>query len=76
MRWRPTPCWPTRWTGRPHRARRAPVRLVVLGWYGICNVKWLMRIELSADRLMARFMGRDYVTIQGREVDGHTECRL
>jgi len=51
----------------------APVRLVVPGWYGICKVKWLMRIELSTDHLMARFMGRDYVTIQGREVDGHTE---
>ena len=50
-----------------------PVRLVVPGWYGICNVKWVERIELSASRLMTRFMARDYVTIMGRDVDGGTE---
>ena len=51
----------------------APARLVVPGWYGIANVKWLERIELSDRRLMNRFMGRDYVTIIGREVDGRVE---
>ncbi|MGH9322791.1 MAG: sulfite oxidase [Vicinamibacteria bacterium] len=47
-----------------------PLRLIVPGWYGIANVKWLERIELNDRRLMNRFMGRDYVTIIGREVDG------
>ena len=51
----------------------APLRLVVPGYYGICNVKWLERIELSSRRLMNRFMARDYVTIMGREVDGGIE---
>ena len=50
-----------------------PVRLIVPGWYGVCQVKWLNRIELSADRLMTRFMAKDYVTLMGREVDGRTE---
>ena len=50
-----------------------PVRLIVPGWYGVCQVKWLQRIELSADRLMTRFMAKDYVTLMGREVDGRTE---
>ena len=50
-----------------------PVRLIVPGWYGISQVKWLNRIELSADRLMTRFMAKDYVTLMGREVDGRTE---
>ena len=50
-----------------------PLRLVVPGYYGICNVKWLDRIEFAADRLMMRFMARDYVTIMGREVNGRTE---
>ena len=50
-----------------------PVRLIVPGWYGVCQVKWLNRIELGADRLMTRFMAKDYVTLMGREVDGHTE---
>ena len=31
-------------------------------WYGIANVKWLKRIEVSDRRLENRFMGRDYVT--------------
>jgi len=50
-----------------------PVRLIVPGWYGICQVKWIERIELSADRLMTRFMAKDYVTLMGRERDGETE---
>ena len=50
-----------------------PVRLIVPGWYGVAQVKWLERIELSSDRLMTRFQARDYVTLMGREVDGRTE---
>ncbi len=50
-----------------------PVRLIVPGWYGICQIKWLQEIELSADRLMTRFMARDYVTLMGREENGRTE---
>jgi DMSO/TMAO reductase YedYZ molybdopterin-dependent catalytic subunit len=43
----------------------APLRLIVPGWYGIANVKWLVRIELRNRRYMGRFMGRDYVTLRG-----------
>jgi DMSO/TMAO reductase YedYZ molybdopterin-dependent catalytic subunit len=50
-----------------------PVRLLVPGWYGVSNVKWLDRIDLSGDRLMTRFMARDYVTLMGKEVDGEIE---
>lgn len=51
----------------------SPLRLIVPGWYGVAQVKWINRIELSPDRLMTRFMARDYVTLMGREVDGRTE---
>lgn len=44
----------------------APLRLIVPGWYGIANVKWLTRIELRNRRYMGRFMGRDYVTVRGQ----------
>ena len=47
-----------------------PVRLIVPGWYGVCQVKWLTDVEASHDRLMTRFMAKDYVTLIGREVDG------
>jgi DMSO/TMAO reductase YedYZ molybdopterin-dependent catalytic subunit len=43
----------------------APLRLMVPGWYGIANVKWLQRIEVGDRRYMGRFMGRDYVTVRG-----------
>jgi DMSO/TMAO reductase YedYZ molybdopterin-dependent catalytic subunit len=50
-----------------------PVRLIVPGWYGVANVKWLSRIEAVTTRFMGRFMGRDYVTIMGRQVGDKVE---
>lgn len=47
----------------PH-ANGFPLRLIVPGWYGIANVKWLHRIEVRDTRFMGRFMARDYVTIR------------
>jgi len=41
----------------------APVRLVVPGWYGVANVKWMNRIHVQDTRYVGRFMGRDYVTL-------------
>lgn len=52
--------------GEPMETRNgAPLRLIVPGWYGIANVKWLHRIELRDRRYMGRYMGRDYVTVRG-----------
>jgi DMSO/TMAO reductase YedYZ molybdopterin-dependent catalytic subunit len=60
--------------GQPLPAVRGyPVRLLVPGWYGVSNVKWLERIELSPRRYMGKFMGRDYVTIMGRQVGDKVE---
>ncbi len=47
------------------QANGAPLRLIVPGWYGVANVKWLRRIELRDTRYMGRFMARDYVTVRG-----------
>src|SRR3954447_9182805 len=41
-----------------------PVRLIAPGWYGVANVKWLTRIEVTDQRYAGRFMARDYVTIR------------
>ena len=49
-----------------------PVRLIVPGWYGVANVKWLTRIEVLDKRYLGRFMGRDYVTIREEQHDGQT----
>lgn len=53
-------------------AHGAPVRLIVPGWYGVANVKWLSRIELRDTRFAGRFMGRDYVTVREEQHDGRT----
>ena len=49
-----------------------PCRLIVPGWYGVANVKWLTRIEVRNSRFLGRFMGRDYVTIREEQHDGKT----
>ena len=53
-------------SGKPIEKRNgAPLRLIVPGWYGIANVKWLTRIHVRRSRYMGRYMGRDYVTVRG-----------
>ena len=47
-----------------------PVRLLVPGWYGVCNAKWLNHIQIQDSRFMGRFMARDYVTLM-EEKDGN-----
>ncbi len=57
--------------GKPLQRRNgAPLRLIVPGWYGIANVKWLRRIEVRDTRYVGRFMGRDYVTVRGERRGG------
>lgn len=41
------------------QANGFPVRLIVPGWYGIANVKWLERIEILPTRYMGHFMARE-----------------
>lgn len=50
----------------------APVRLIVPGWYGIANIKWLAHIHLLDSRFMGKFMAREYVTLRGRKVGDET----
>lgn len=49
-----------------------PLRLIIPGWYGVANVKWLTQIEVLDRRYMGHFMARDYVTIREEERDGQT----
>ncbi|MBI3874655.1 MAG: sulfite oxidase [Verrucomicrobia bacterium] len=67
-------CWEM--NGQPlPREHGFPLRLVVPGWYGITWVKWLARIEVLDRRLMSKYMSREYVTIRGEEINGHTLWR-
>lgn len=49
-----------------------PVRLLIPGFYGVANVKWLTQIHVQDRRYMGRFMGRDYVTLK-KEMIGDQE---
>ena len=46
----------------------APVRLIVPGWYGVANVKWMNHIHVQDTRYVGRFMGRDYVTLNAEKI--------
>ena len=48
----------------------SPARLIVPGWYGIANVKWMNHIHVQDRRFMGRFMARDYVTLSKIDVGG------
>jgi len=47
----------------------APLRLIVPGWYGVANIKWLEHIHLQDRRFMGKFMAREYVTLRGHKVN-------
>jgi DMSO/TMAO reductase YedYZ molybdopterin-dependent catalytic subunit len=49
-----------------------PVRLIAPGWYGVANVKWLTRIEVTDHRYAGQFMARDYVTIREEQRGAQT----
>jgi len=43
----------------------APARLLMPGYYGVCNVKWLSEIHLQEDRYLGNYQARWYRTIRG-----------
>ena len=64
-------CWEM--NGAPlTQTHGAPVRLIVPGWYGVANVKWLDHIHIQDARYMGRFMSRDYVTLIPQQIGGET----
>ena len=42
----------------------APLRLIAPRWYGISNVKWLSRIDVTDARFEGPFMSQKYVTVR------------
>jgi DMSO/TMAO reductase YedYZ molybdopterin-dependent catalytic subunit len=51
----------------------APMRLIVPGWYGVAQVKFLNRIHAQENRFVGKYMSRDYVTL--RSVENGTETQ-
>jgi len=48
----------------------APLRLIVPGWYGVANVKWLSQIHIQEDAYTGKYQTRWYRTIRGELIDG------
>jgi DMSO/TMAO reductase YedYZ molybdopterin-dependent catalytic subunit len=51
----------------------SPLRLLVPGWYGVANVKWLSEIHVQADQYLGKFQARWYRTLRGETIDGETK---
>lgn len=55
-----------------------PLRLIMPGWYGVANVKWLSEIHLQEERFLGNFQARWYRTLRavggtGEEADPNTQ---
>src|SRR6185436_7164296 len=48
----------------------SPLRLIVPGWYGVANVKWLSQIHVQEDQYLGKFQARWYRTLKGEMIDG------
>ena len=58
--------------GQPlDRDHGSPLRVIMPGWYGVANVKWLSEIHLQENRFLGNFQARWYRTV--RAVGGSGE---
>ena len=48
----------------------APLRLIVPGWYGVANVKWLSDIHPQEANYVGKYQARWYRTVRTEMVDG------
>ena len=60
------------------RDQGSPVRLIMPGWYGVANVKWLAEVHLQEDRYLGNFQARWYRTLRavggtGEDADPGTQ---
>jgi DMSO/TMAO reductase YedYZ molybdopterin-dependent catalytic subunit len=60
--------------GEPLRREHGfPVRLIMPGWYGMANVKWLAEIRLQEDRYLGNFQARWYRSLVGEGGKGEED---
>src|SRR4051812_10392852 len=53
----------------------APLRLIVPGWYGVANVKWLAQVHVQDDQYLGKFQARWYRTLRGEMIDGEMKWK-
>ena len=52
-----------------------PVRLLVPGWYGVANVKFLAEIQAQEDQYLGKYQARWYRTLRGEMVNGELKWK-
>ncbi len=57
----------------PHQGR--PLRLLVPGWYGVANVKYLSEIHVQEDQYLGKYQARWYRTLKGEMVNGEMKWK-
>ncbi len=57
------------------RHQGSPLRLLVPGWYGVCNVKWLSQIHLQEDPYVGKYQVSWYRTVRGEMIDGELKWK-
>jgi DMSO/TMAO reductase YedYZ molybdopterin-dependent catalytic subunit len=55
------------------RHQGSPLRLLVPGWYGMANVKFLAQIHAQEDAYLGKFQARHYRTLRGETIDGEVK---
>jgi DMSO/TMAO reductase YedYZ molybdopterin-dependent catalytic subunit len=56
-----------------HQGR--PLRLLVPGWYGAPNVKWVSEIHVQEDQYLGKWQARSYRTLKGEMVNGEMKWK-
>ncbi len=57
------------------RHQGSPLRLIVPGWYGVANVKWLAQIHLQEEAYLGKYQARWYRTLRGEMIDGEMKWK-
>src|SRR5438093_4791306 len=57
------------------RHQGSPLRLIVPGWYGVANVKWLSEIHVQEEQYLGKFQARWYRTLKGEMIDGEMKWK-
>ncbi len=51
----------------------SPLRLIVPGWYGVANVKWLSQIHVQEEPYLGKYQARWYRTLKAETIGGETK---
>ena len=57
----------------PHQG--FPLRLLVPGWYGVANVKYVSEIHIQEDQYLGKYQARWYRTLKGEMINGEMKWK-